>query len=162
MSTATLGVSRSIDGAVRRAFSEASVRVHPDARMTDIIAALTALGVTVEITDGVLVLRQGETQMNTTLALRNFSKRPESEKFFVLAGAHPKTWSHEQKVAYLRTHSESEYRALIQAPVLEAGIRTMDPNMSKSDYMQLTRGEKIQFIREFGDGAVSKIFQKAR
>lgn len=162
MSSAVIGVSSSIDGALRRAFSEASVRVHPDARMTDIIAALTALGIIVSIEDGVLVMSQGATQMNTSLALRNFSKRPENAAYFVLANAHPKTWSHEQKIAYLRTHSEAEYRALFQQPVLEAGVKVLDPNMARKDYEGLTRKEKISFISEFGIDAVSRIMRKTK
>jgi len=162
MSAATIGVTAGIDSALRRAFSEASVRVAPDTRMTDIIAALTALGITATIEDAVLVLRQGETNFNTSLALRNFAKRPEHAKFFVSEGAHPKAWSDKKKIEYLRTHTDAEYRALLQSPVLEAGVKVLDPNMSRKDYEGLTRAERIAFISEFGSDAVGLIFQKAK
>jgi len=130
--------------------------------ISNVLAALTALGITATIEDSVLVLRQGETNFNTSLALRNFSKRPEYKDFFVQEGQHPSTWSQEQKIAYLRNHSEEEYRRLIQSPVLEAGIKTMDPNMSRKDYSNLTRAEKIAFLREFGSDAAGRIMQKAK
>jgi hypothetical protein len=161
MSTA-LGTTAQIDSALRRAFSEASVRVAPDARTTDIVAALGTLGITAEVTDGVLVLSQGETSFNTSLALRNFAKRPEHAGFFILDGAHPAQWSNKKKIEYLSTHSDDEFRALVQSPVLEAGVRVLDANMSKSDYQNLTRREKVQFIREYGDGAVGRILGKAK
>jgi hypothetical protein len=157
MSTATLGTSGAIDSALRRAFSEASVRLQPDTKISDIVAALAALGVTASVQDGVLILAQGETTMHTVLALRGFASKPENAKFFVLSGQHPKTWSHKEKVEYLKTHSDDDYRKLVQQPVLEAGVKTLDPNMSKSEYALLTRAERVAFIREFGDGAVSHI-----
>ena len=157
---AAIAVSATVDSALRRAFSEASVRLQPDALMSSLIAALEGLGIKVEITDGVLCLSQGQTQMNTSLALRNFSKRPENVAFFVIDGAHPSQWSKERKIEYLSTHTDEQYRALIQSPVLDAGVRTMDPNMSRKDYSNLTRSEKIAFLREFGSDAASRIMQK--
>jgi hypothetical protein len=154
---ATIGTTAELDRAMRRAFSDASVRLKPDAQITDIVAALTALGINTEIIDGVLCLSQGVTQMNTALALRNFAQRPEHEKFFVQQGAHPSTWSTEKKIEYLKTHSDEEYRTLLQQPVLESGVRVLDPNMSKTAYKNLTRAEKVQFIREFGSDATARI-----
>lgn len=162
MSTATLGTSAQIDSALRIAFSEASVRLQPDTKITDVVAALAALGVTASVQDGVLVLAQGETTMHTVLALRGFASKSENAKFFVLSGAHPKTWSHKQKVEFLATHSDEDYRRLIQQPVLEAGIKTMDANMSKSDYLNLTRAEKVAFLREYGLDAAGRIMSKAK
>lgn len=159
---ATIAVSASVDSALRRAFSEASVRLQPTALMSSVIAALEGLGIKVEITDGVLCLSQGATQMNTSLALRNFAKRPEFAGFFVIDGAHPSQWSTERKIEYLRTHSDEDFRNLLQQPVLESGIRALDPNMSRKDYANLTRAERMAFIREFSDDAVRRIYQKAK
>lgn len=154
---AMIGTTARIDSVLRRAFSEASVRLRPDAKVTDIVEALKLMGIAVEVQDGVLVLQQGATSFNTSLALRNFAKRPEHEKFFVQEGAHPSQWSTERKIEFLRTHSDEEFRNLLQTPVLNAGIRTMDPNMSRKDYSNLTRAEKIMFIREYGADAARHI-----
>jgi hypothetical protein len=162
MSAATLGTTAAVDAALRRGFSEASVRVAPEARMTDIVAALGAMGVTVELQDGVLVLAQSGTEMHTTKALRNFSQRPEHANFFVQEGAHPSQWSTKKKVEFLSAHTDDEYRALVQSPVLEAGIRVLDPNMAKADYLNLTRAERVRFITEYGDDAVRHILGKAK
>lgn len=159
---ATVGVSSSIDSALRRAFSEASVRLQPETKISDVVAALGTMGIGVEVQDGVLVLQQGSTSFNTALALRNFAKRPEHENFFVQDGAHPSQWSKEKKIEFLRTHTDEEYRTMIQSPVLEAGVKTMDPNMSRADYKNLTRAEKIAFLREFGSDAAARIMQKAK
>jgi hypothetical protein len=131
--------------------------------MTDIIGALKVMGIEVGLTDGVLTLQQGTTQFNTSLALRNFSARPEHAKFFVLETADPKTWTLAKKAAFLRTHTADEYAKLCRGPVLEAGIKVLDCNMSRSDYENLTRPEKVAFLSEFGDEAARRIMgQKAK
>jgi hypothetical protein len=117
--TATIAVTASVDSALRRAFSEASVRLLPTARMSSLIAALQGLGIEVGVEDNVLVLKQGQTEFNTSLALRSFSAKPEVAEFFVQEGAHPRQWTREKTLKYLATHSEAEYRALLQAPALE-------------------------------------------
>jgi len=152
-----IGIAAGIDSALRRGFSEASVRVAPHTRMTDIVASLEQLGITVTITEGVLLLAQGVTQMNTALALRSFAARPENAKYFVQEGAHPSQWSREKKIEYLSTHTDDEYRALIQSPALEADIRVLDPNMKKADYLNLTRHEKMLFVDTYGPDAVGRV-----
>ena len=161
MSAATFGTTGAIDSALRRGFSEASVRVAPATKISDVVAALGAMGVTVELQDNVLVMAQSGTEMHTVKALRSFAARPEHTKFFVIDGAHPAQWSREKKIEFLSTHTDDEFRALVQTPVLQAGIRTMDSNMSKSDYLQLTRQEKIAFIGEYGPDAVGRIVGKS-
>jgi hypothetical protein len=162
MPTATISITASVDSALRKAFSEASVRLLPETQMSAIITGLENMGVKVSVEDGLLVLAQGETVMHTGKALRTLATKPEFKRFFVQEGQHPAQWSTEKKIEYLRTHSDEEYRTLIQSPVLESGIRTMDPNMSRKDYGQLTRSERMAFIREFGDDAVRRIFQKTK
>ena len=148
------------DSALRRAFSDASVRLQPTTRITDIVAALETLGVTATVEDGLLVLKQGSTEMSTNRALRYFAARPEHSSFFVLTTADPKTWTVGQKTEYLRTHSAEEFGRLCLQPVLDAGIKTLDANMSRADYSKLTRAEKQAFIREYGDEGVSRVFGK--
>jgi hypothetical protein len=157
---ATIAVTASLDSALRRAFSEASVRLQPDALMSSVIAALEGLGIKVEITDGILCMSQGQTQMNTALALRNFAKRPEYAAFFVLEGSHPKTWTVERRMKYIAENGDDKYRTLWQSPVLQQGLRVLDPNMSRADYSNLTRSEKIAFLREYGSDAAANIMRK--
>jgi len=163
MPAATIGVGAQLDSALRRAFSDASIRLKPDTRMTDVVEALGAMGVTAELEDGnILMLRQGTTELHTVKALRNFVAMPQHEKFIVVEGQHPYTWSLQKKVEYLRTHTAEEYRTLCQSPVLEAGVRVLDANMSREDYDNLTTKEKVQFIREFGAGGVRLVMSKPR
>lgn len=162
MSAAAIGVSGAIDSALRRGFSEASVRLQPEAKISDIVTGLSTLGVTVTVEDGLLTLRQGDTEMVPAKALRTLTTKPEFQKFFVVDGQHPSTWSTRTKIEYLRTHSDDDFRRLIQAPVLEAGVRVLDPNMEKSAYLALTRKEKMQFISEYGDEAVRQIMRKVK
>jgi hypothetical protein len=159
---AAIAVTASVDLALRRAFSEASVRLQPTALMSSVIAALQGMGIEVAITDNILVMRQGQTEFNTSLALRNFSKRPEFAAFFVLENDHPKTWTDEHKIKYIAEHGDEKYRTLWQSPVLESGVRVLDPNMPFSDYENLTRSERIAFIREYGSDAVGRIHQKSK
>ena len=160
MTTATIGTSAAIDSALRRAFSDSSVRLQPTARITDIIGALEQMGVTASVQDGLLVLRQGSTEMSTNRALRSLTTRPEFAQFFVLSTADPKTWTVKQKAEYLRTHSADEYGKLCSQPVIESGLRVLDANMSRSDYAKLTTAEKMQFISEFGVDGVIRVMGK--
>ena len=130
--------------------------------MSSVIAALQGMGIEVRIHGQLgLVMSQGQTQFNTSLALRNFSKRPENAAFFVLENDHPSTWT-EHKIKFIAQNGDEKYRTLWQSPVLEAGVRTMDPNMTKTDYENLTRAERIAFIREYGSDAVGRIHQKSK
>ena len=158
--TTSIGATKTVDSALRRAFSEASIRIHPDTRMTDVIESLTALGIAVTIQDGVLVLSQDTTTFNTSLALRNFAYKPGNEQYFILETHDPKSWTNERKIAFLKTHTVEEYGRLCSQPVIEAGIRVLDANMSRADYENLTRTEKVAFISEFGADAVSRILRK--
>lgn len=158
-----IGTTAAIDSALRRGFSEASVRVAPTTRMTDVISALETMGVTVAVDDGLLVLAQGATEMHTARALRSFAQRPEHEKFFVVEGSHPSQWSTQKKLDFLSTHSADDYAHLCHAPVLDAGVKTLDANMSRADYANLTRQEKLAFIAEFGPQGVERVMgQKSK
>jgi len=122
MSTATLGVTAGVDSALRRAFSEASVRLQPEARLSELITALEALGIAVEITDGVLVLRQGDTMMHTALALRSLVAKPEFKKFFVYSTDDPRSKITSGRTARTRTASYS--RSLCSMPASRRWTRT--------------------------------------
>jgi hypothetical protein len=160
--SANFGASAQVDSALRRAFSEASVRLQPDCKISAVVEALKTLGLTVEVTDGLLVLSQGTTTMHTALALRSLTTKPEFKQFFVLSTDDPKTWTVTERTAFITKNGGEAYRKLICAPVLEAGLKVLDANMSRTDYGHLTRAEKIQFITEFGSGAVSAIMKKAK
>lgn len=162
MSTATIGVTAGVDSAMRRGFSEASVRLQPEAKISEIITALGTLGVTAAVEDGLLILRQDTTELHTHKALRSFAARPEFAKFFVLSSDDPKTWTVAEKTKFIRQFGADAYGKRCAAPVLEAGIRTLDPNMSRTEYLKLTTRERIAFIREFGDDAVRKVMQKLK
>ena len=162
MSTATITVGAGLDSALRREFSNASIRLAPDARMTDIIAALQSMGVTASLTDGVVVLDQAGTQMHTTLALRNFAKMPQHERFIVKQGQHPRTWTTKEKSEYISKNGLEKYEQLISGPVLDAGVRVLDANMDRQSYENLTTRERVQFIREFGEEGVRRVMSKPR
>jgi len=108
---ATIAVSASLDSALRKGFSEASVRVRPDTQMSAIVAALENMGLTVAIQDGTLVMSQGSTTMHTTLALRSLTTKPEFKDFFVLETSDPKTWTNERKMAFIRENGQDAWES---------------------------------------------------
>jgi hypothetical protein len=158
----TLGITQQLDSALRRGFSEASVRPKQDTQMSAIIAGLEKLGIAVTVEDGLLTLTQGATVMHTGKALRNLATRDEFKDYFVQQGQHPSTWTQSQKVEYLMKHSDEQYRALLQQPVLQSNVSVLDPNMPAASYRQLTRAERMEFIRQYGSDAVTLIFQKEK
>jgi hypothetical protein len=157
---ATIGTPAELDRILRKNFSDCGIRIAPDTRMTDVLEAFKAIGVAVVVEDGFLVLSQGGTVFHTAQALKGFATKAENANFFVLQTGDPKSWTREQKVAYLRTHNDSDYRRLIQQGPISPNIGALDANMSKSDYLKLTRQEKLAFISEFKDDAVRQIMGK--
>ena len=158
---ATIGTPAELDRILRKNFSDCGIRVAPDARMTDVLESFKSLGVSVAVEDGLLVLSQGSTVFHTGQALKGFAAKTENARFFVLQSGDPRRWDVSQKVDYLRTHSDSDYRRLIQQGSITVGIGAMDANMCRSDYLKLTTQEKLAFIAEFGADAVGHVM-KAR
>jgi hypothetical protein len=159
---ATIGTPAELDRILRKSFSDCGIRVAPDTRMTDVLETFRAIGITVAVEDGFLVLSQGSTVFHTAQALKGFATKPENAKFFVLQSGDPKSWTTEQKVAYLKTHSDSDFRRLIQQGPITPNVGAMDANMNRGDYLKLTRPEKMAFIAEFTDSAVAKIMSKSK
>lgn len=159
---ATIATGAALDRGLRKGFSDAGIRIAPDTTMTAVLEAFKALGITVELQDDILVIAQGGTEFNSARALRGFAAKPEHAKFFILQTGDPRSWTTEQKVEYLKTHNDSDYRRLIQSEPITVGVGALDANMSKADYLRLTRREKLDFISEFGTLAVSRVMARAK
>jgi hypothetical protein len=159
---ATIGTTAELDSALRRGFSEISVRPKPETKMTDVITALATHGVTAEMEDGILVLKQGDNMFNTAMCLRGLASKAANSALFVTAADNPHDWTTKMKMDFIRENGADAWGRRANGPVLIPAIGVLDPNMSRTDYKNLTREEKIQFIREYGDIAVSRIMQKAK
>jgi hypothetical protein len=162
--SATVIAPAVLDAALRRGFSDAGTRLKPSALMSDIIISLSALGITATLQDGILCLQQGASApMNTALALKSFSQKPEHLGYFVQEGAHPSEWSQAKKIQFLADHPEDGdrlYAQLLHAPKLAPALRTLDANMDRESYIHgLTSAEKRQFINEFGIAGVEKVMR---
>jgi hypothetical protein len=90
-------VTSALDSALRRAFSEAGVRVAPHATMTEVVSKFNALGISCEVQDGVLVLSQDTRQFNVALACKAFAAKPENAALFVTERNDPREWNGKQK-----------------------------------------------------------------
>jgi hypothetical protein len=159
---ATIGTSAQIDNALRRAFSEISVRPKPETKMTDVITALATHGVTAEMEDGILVLKQGDNMFNTAICLRGLASKAENSALFVTAADNPHDWTTKMKTDFISQHGADAWARKANGPVLTPSVAVLDANMTRANYQNLTRDEKIQFIREYGDIAVSRVMQKAK
>lgn len=150
-------VNAALDSALRRGLSEAGARPKPETTMTQIVEALAATGVTAELLDGILVLRQEQTQFNVAMALKGFAAKPENVRFFVTENDNPKNWTPEMRTKYIRENGPDAWARLANGKPLQPAVKVLDRNMGRADYAQLTRQEKLDFIREFGVSAVEKI-----
>jgi hypothetical protein len=157
-----LGTTAQLDAALRRGFSEVSARPKPETKMTDVIAALAALGVTAELDEGLLVLKQDDKVFNVALCLRGFAAKPENAKFFVTAADDPKTWSAAMRTKYISEHGPDAWGRLVNGKALEPAVKVLDRNMSRADYLSLTTKEKLAFIAEFDADAVSAVMGKRK
>jgi hypothetical protein len=159
MSTATIGMSAALDQAIRQGFSDARVRIAPDAKLADILQALEAMGVQCSVEDGFLVMTQGATPMHTALALKTFASKPENARFFILEGSHPSTWSTSSKTKYIAEHGADAYAKLLHQPK-EAGIGVMSLDLTRAQYLSLTRAEKQAFIAAYGAEGVGRVMAR--
>jgi hypothetical protein len=153
-------VSAALDAALRRAFSDAGVRVAPSATMTEVVSRFNALGISCEVQDGVLVLSQDTRQFNVALACKGFAAKPENAALFVTEQTSTREWNGKQKSAYIAAHGYEAWEAKLNAPQLDPGVKVLDANMSRKDYENLTRSERVRFIDAFGYGAVRVIMGK--
>jgi hypothetical protein len=155
-------VTAHLDVALRRAFSDAGVRVRPETTMTQVVAGFNALGISVEAQDGVLVLKQDTREFNTVIACRSFASKPEHSGLFVTAQSNPKEWNAQEKSAYISKNGYAAFEQLVTGKQLDASVKVLDANMSRKDYENLTRKERCAFIAEYGAGAVSVIMGRKR
>jgi hypothetical protein len=153
-------VSAALDAALRRAFSDAGVRVAPSATMTEVVSRFNALGISCEMQDGCLVLKQDEREFSTALACKGFAARAENVALFITEKTSTQEWTRTQKSEYIAKHGLDAWENRLNAPQLDPGVRVLDRNMSRKDYLNLTRTERVAFITEFGAGAVSHVMGK--
>jgi hypothetical protein len=153
-------VTAALDAALRRAFSDAGVRVAPSATMTDVVGKFNALGISAEVQDGCLVLKQDTREFNVALACKSFAAKPENAALFITEKNDAREWTGKQKSDYIAANGYDAWQRKITAPQLEPGVKVLDRNMSRKDYLNLTRTERVQFIGAFGAGAVAHIMGK--
>jgi hypothetical protein len=147
-----------LDSLLRRGFSEAGARPKPETTMTQVIEALTTLGVTASVDDGLLILKRDNTVFHTGQCLRGFVARPEFAKFFVTEADDPRNWTNAMKMQFIKEFGADAWARKSNSTALAPTVKVLDVNMSKADYENLTRSERVQFIKEFGADAVSRIF----
>ena len=142
-------VSSELDRLLRKSFSDAGVRLTPDAQSTEIVSRLNAIGVSVEIESGVLSLKDANDgrQFNTSLALRGLSTKPDTGHLFITDNSNPKDWTVSQRVAFINAHGADAWGRKVNGTTLQPGVRVLDRNMTKKEYLSLTRAERIAFIR---------------
>ena len=157
--TTTIGMSRELDAAIRKGFSDAKVRIAPDAKLGDIVAALEAMGVSVAVEDGFLVMSQSGTPLHTSLSLKTFASKPEHAKYFILEGSHPSAWSTSTKSRYIKDHGLAAYERLLRQPK-EHGIGTLSLDLTRAQYLSLTMAEKQAFIAAYGVEGVQRVMAR--
>lgn len=153
-------VTAALDAALRRAFSEAGVRVAPSGTMTAVVAAFNGMGISAEVQDGCLVLKQDTREFNVALACKAFAAKPENAALFVTEQNPASEWTGKQKSDFIAQHGYDAWQRKISGPRLAPGVKVLDQNMSRKDYESLTRAERVQFISAFGAGAVAHIMGK--
>jgi hypothetical protein len=152
--------SAALDAALRRAFSEAGVRVAPSATMTDVVSRFNALGISAEVQDGCLVLKQDTREFNVALACKSFAAKPENAALFITEQTSTREWTGKQKSEFIAKYGYNAWENRLNAPQLDPGVKVLDRNMTRKDYLNLTRTERVHFIGAFGAGAVAHIMGK--
>jgi hypothetical protein len=160
--TTTFGITRELDAALRNGFSQVGARIAAGTQMTTVVSALNALGISCEVEDGILSLKDGTREFNVSQALRSFANKPEHSGLFVNDHCDPKSWSLAQKRDFIAKHGLAAWEKKISTPVARTDVKPLDPNMPYEDYENLSRQERVAFIEAYGDDAVRRIYSRRR
>lgn len=149
-----------LDRQVRISFSGLKIRLAPNTKVSDIIDTLQKEhGVAASAADGLLSLRQNDSEASTGRVLRAFAEQ--HPQFFITEQDDVSKWSTQQKTSFIAKHGVDAFTAKVsQQSNSRAAVGVLDPGMSAQDWKSLTTAEKTAFIREHGDTAVSRIMAR--
>jgi hypothetical protein len=152
MSTVT--ITPALDLALRQAIAQCRLRLTPLARSSEIITRLETFGVTASLNLGMLELSQNGAPVNTVTVITSLAQK--APEFFITATGDPKTWTREQKVEFLRTHSDLEYQMLYTGKQQRADV-ALDPQMTVEEWRTLDWQSKNLMIKTYDPKVIAAI-----
>lgn len=152
MSTVT--ITPALDLALRQAIAQCRLRLTPLARSSEIITRLETFGITASLNLGMLELSQNGAPVNTVTVLTSLAQK--APEFFITATGDPKTWTREQKIDYLRTHSAEEYEMLCAGKQQRADV-ALDPQMTVEEWRTLDWQSKNLMIKTYDPKVIALI-----
>jgi hypothetical protein len=152
MSTVT--ITPALDLALRQAIAQCRLRLTPLARSSEIITRLETFGVTASLNLGMLELSQNGAPVNTVTVITSLAQK--APEFFITATGDPKTWTREQKVEFLRTHSDLEYQMLCTGKQQRADV-ALDPQMTVEEWRMLDWQSKNLMIKTYDPKVIAAI-----
>jgi hypothetical protein len=152
MSTVT--ITPALDLALRQAIAQCRLRLTPLARSSEIITRLETFGITASLNLGMLELSQNGAPVNTVTVITSLAQK--APEFFITATGDPKTWTREQKVEFLRTHSDLEYQMLYTGKQQRADV-ALDPQMTVEEWRTLDWQSKNLMIKTYDPKVIAAI-----
>jgi hypothetical protein len=101
-----------------------------------------------------LELSQNGAPVNTVTVLTSLAQK--APEFFITATGDPKTWTREQKIDYLRTHSAEEYEMLCAGKQQRADV-ALDPQMTVEEWRTLDWQSKNLMIKTYDPKVIALI-----
>lgn len=157
-------MDRATDVAIRSALGQLKVRPNDDAfSSSEVVSRLkTAHGVEVTVNNGMLELTQNGAVVSTPTVLRAFASKPENAGLFVSEGDDHTRWDGKKKTEFIAQHGIEAWEAKIAKAPLKAGVDVANCDISKTEYLSMTRAEKTRWLGIHGLDAQAAVLRKAK
>jgi hypothetical protein len=152
------------DDALRSAFGQLKIRPDNDAfSSTEVVSRLKDNHqIEVSTIEGLLELKQNGQVVSVPTVLRAFATKPENVGLFVSETDDHTKWDTAKKVAFIAEHGDDAYARKVAKGPLKANVDVANIDISKAEYLSMTRDEKVAWIGNHGLEAQARVLGKKK
>ena len=112
------------------------------------------------VTDGIVEFKQGETLISTGAALKKFATA--NTGLFVSEGDDHTKWDAKKKQEFISQHGLAAWEQKIGRKPLRADVDVANCDITKAEYLSMTRQEKSRWIAQHGLEAQAAVLRRAK
>jgi hypothetical protein len=152
------------DDALRSAFGQLKIRPDNDAFTASEVVARLKDKHQIEVTtvEGLLELKQNGQVVSVPTVLRAFASKPENSGLFVSETDDHTKWDTAKKVSFIAEFGDDAYARKVAKGPLKAGVDVANIDISKTEYLSMSRDEKVRWIGNHGLEAQSRVLAKKK
>lgn len=155
-------MDRATDAAIRSALGTLKIRPNDEAFSTTAVVdwLKTTHQIETNVNDGMVEFKQGETLISTGAALKKFAAA--NTGLFVSEGDDHTKWDVQKKREFIAQFGLSAWEQKIGKTPLRADVDVANCDISKAEYLSMTRSEKARWIGQHGLEAQAAVLRKAK